>query len=128
MSNTPLSIEEVEQSFSVWRKNKTGNPPIPDDLWDQVSLLLKTHRRSKVFKRLRLTIQQARDKGILPIESSTNVPDKNTFIQIPMPQPTMQVIAPPKANTLTIQRGDKQLCLSHPSDEQIHFIITTLLR
>ena len=127
MSNTTLTIEEVEQAFTTWRNNKTGHPPIPDILWDHVALLLKTHRRGEVLRRLRLTTQQVRDKGLLSIEPGSALQAQHTFIQIPLPQPAIQTITP-KATSLTIQRGDTQLCLNHPSDEQIHLIISTLLR
>lgn len=128
MSNTPLTIEEVEQAFLVWRNNKRGNPTIPDNLWDQVALLLKTHRRSEVLRRLRLTIQQARDKGVISSEQPLNVDStQNTFIQIPSSPSTIHPITQRTAS-LTIQRGDTQMCLNYPSDLQIQLIINTLLR
>lgn len=128
MSNTPLTIEEVEQAFLVWRNNKVGNPTIPDNLWDQVALLLKTHRRSEVLRRLRLTIQQARDKGVISSEQPLNVDStQNTFIQIPSSPSTIHPITQ-RTTSLTIQRGDTQMCLNYPSDLQIQLIINTLLR
>jgi hypothetical protein len=128
MLNTKLSIEEVEQAFLVWRNNKVGHQPIPDNLWDQVAQLLKTHRRAEVLRRLRVSTQQARDKGIIPSTQCSDVGCvQNTFVQIPVPQPTIQPITQ-RTSSLTIQRGDTQLCLNHPSDEQIHLIINTLLR
>jgi hypothetical protein len=127
MTHPVLTIEEVEQAFLTWRNNKKGNPSIPDNLWEQVALLLKTYRRGEVLRRLGLTMQQIRDNGRIFIEQDSDIQAPNKFINIPMPQPMMQTMTQ-KSSSLTIQRGDTQLCLSCPSDEQIHLIITALLR
>jgi len=84
MNHSTLTIEEVEQAFTDWRTNKSGNPPIPEGLWDQVKILLSTYRRGEVLRRLRLTIQQARDKGIVSVEQYHGTETANPFIQIPL--------------------------------------------
>ena len=127
MNHPTLTIEEVEQAFTDWRTNKNGNPPIPEDLWDQVKILLSTHRRGEVLRRLRLTTQQARDKGIISVEQYQGIETANSFIQIPYVPPTIETPSPPR-NGLTLTRGDMHFSLEHPSDEQVQFIINTLLR
>lgn len=127
MNQLELTLEEVEQGFSNWRYNRSGNESIPNDLWEQVKILLTTYRRGEIMRRLKLTTQQFKNKGLIPIKQSEALEMTHSFIQIPSLPPTIGSITQ-KTTTLTIQRGDTQMCLNHPSDEQIHLIINTFLR
>lgn len=128
MTRLELTLEEVEQEFSNWRYNRSGNESIPNYLWDQVKILLTTYRRGELMRRLTLTTQQFKNKGLIPpIKQGEDVEISHFFIQIPSLPLTVDQMTE-KITSLTIQRGDTQMCLTHPSDEQIHLIINTLLR
>lgn len=127
MNQLDLTLEEVEQEFSNWRYNRSGNESIPNYLWEQVKILLTTYRRGELMQRLKLTTQQFKDKGLLSIKQDEDPEITHSFIQIPSLPSTVDSITQ-KITSLTIQRGDTQMCLNHPSDEQIQLIINTLLR
>ena len=127
MSTHTLSIEEVEREFSNWRSNKSGKLQIPEALCDQIKILLKSHQHSKVLRRLGLSMQQARNKGLLPSASAAESHPSSPFVKVPMiQQPIYSVVN--ESATLTVQRGDTRFSLSYPSNEQIQLIIDTLLR
>ena len=128
MNQTELTLEEVKESFSNWRYNRRGGEGIPNHLWEQVKILLTTHQRGELMRHLKLTTQQFREKGLIPAMQDNNVEVSHSFIQIPFPHPTVLERQVENKSRLTIQRGDTQLCLNQPSDDQIQFIITTLLR
>ena len=125
MSSHTLTIEEVESEFSIWRGSKKGRS-IPEALCKQVKILLASYHHNKVLKRLGLTLQQARDKDLLPSTKPVESHLPTTFIKIPMVQPAIHVNS--AAASLTLQRGDTQLSLNSPSDEQLQLIINTLFR
>lgn len=127
MDQPDLTLEEVEQEFSNWRYNRSGNESIPNYLWEQVKILLTTYRRGEIMRRLKLTTQQFKDKGLIPINQDEDAGMTHSFIQIPG-LPSVADSMTQKITSLTIQRGDTQMCLNHPSNEQIHLIINTLLR
>jgi hypothetical protein len=127
MSIHTLSIEEVEKEFSSWRDNKNGRIQIPEALCEQIKILLKSHQHSKVLRRLGLSMQQAKNKGLLPIADETESLPSSPFVKVPMTkQPICSVVN--EGTTLTLQRGDTKLSLGCPSNEQIQLIINTLLR
>lgn len=128
MNQTELTLEEVKESFSNWRYNRRGGEGIPNHLWEQVKILLTTHQRGELMRHLKLTTQQFREKGLIPAMQDNNVEVSHSFIQIPFSHPTVLERQVANKSRLTIQRGDTQLCLNQPSDDQIQFIITTLLR
>lgn len=127
MSTHALSIEEVEREFANWRSNKNGQLQIPEVLCDQIKILLKSHQHSKVLRRFGLSMQQARNKGLLSSVDSPSSHPSSPFVKVPMmQQPVYSVVN--ESTTLTVQRGDTKFSLSHPSNEQIQLIINTLLR
>ena len=128
MNQTELTLEEVKESFSNWRYNRRGGEGIPNHLWEQVKILLTTYQRGEIMRHLKLTTHQFREKGLIPAMQDNNVEVSHSFIQIPFPHPTVLERQVENKSRLTIQRGDTQLCLNQPSDDQIQFIITTLLR
>jgi len=127
MTNNVLSIEEVATQFATWRSNKQGNESIPEYLWDQVKILLKSNTRRNVLHRLGLSTKQARDKGVLPLPATDNS-TINTFIKIPMTSEVINTARSPQPASVTITRGDTQCTFSHPSNEQLQLIINTFLR
>lgn len=127
MNQTELTLEEVKESFSNWRYNRRGNEGIPNHLWEQVKILLTTYQRSEIMRHLKLTTYQFREKGLIPAKQD-NVEISHSFIQIPFSNSTALETQVENQGRLTIQRGDTQLCLNQPSDEQIQLIINTLLR
>ena len=126
MLTPKLTIEEVEQAFAVWRSTKKRTSPIPDALCSQIKVLLKSYPPSKVFSRLGLSKQQARNKGLLPQSSSPSAITKNHFIPLPTPQQiSLNNISQP--GSVTIARGGTQLCLSNISDEQLRLVVGVFL-
>lgn len=128
MNLTELTLEEVKESFSNWRYNRRGGEGIPNHLWEQVKLLLTTHQRGEIMRHLKLTTQQFREKGLIPAKQANTVDVSPSFIQIPFPHPTVLEKQVENNSRLTVQRGDTQLCLNQPSDEQIELIINIILR
>jgi hypothetical protein len=129
MLTSTLTIEEVEREFAIWRSNKKGHV-IPESLSHKVKILLKSGKHSEVLRRLGLSMQQARNKGLLPSPNvSEHLPQNSpdSFIKFPMTQPLINAVAS-GSSSLTLQRGDVQLSLNHPSHEQIQLIINTFLR
>lgn len=133
MPTSTLTIEQVEAEFAVWRSTKKFNSPtpIPEALCNHVRVLLQTDKRAEVLRRCGLTLQQARNKGLLgltaPAHSSPEAKELNPFVKIPVIHSTIHSI-PQRVMNLNLRCGDKHLSLDNPSDEQIQFIITTLLR
>lgn len=128
MKESELTLEEVKESFSNWRYNRRGNEGIPNHLWEKVKILLVTYQRGELMRHLKLTTQQFREKGLIPPQDNNNEEASHSFVQIPLAQPLSLEIQVERCNRLTIHRGDTQLCLNQPSDEQIQNIINTLLR
>jgi len=128
-SLTPLTLEAVEKQFSDWRANKQGDKKIPQSLWDQVNKLSDMYNLSLVLRRLKISTQQARDKGIFPkplLNLDIDQKIAPPFIKIPMPAlaaPTATIIP-----TITLQRAEMTLSLHHPTDGQIHLFINMLMR
>ena len=128
MNEPELTLEEVVQSFSNWRFNRHGHESIPNYLWEQVKVLLKTHQRGELMRHLKLTTHQFREKGLISSPQNNAVEISHSFVQIPLTHPADLEKQATQHSRLTIQRGDTQICLNHPSDEQIQLIINTLLR
>lgn len=128
MSQTELTLEEVQESFSNWRYNRRGNEGIPNFLWEQVKILLTTYPRGKLMRHLKLTTQQFKDKGLIPFQQDNNIEALPTFVQVSVAHPADRDTQIELHNRLTVKRGDTQLYLNQPSDEQIRLIINTLLR
>lgn len=127
MINKPeLTLAEVKQSFSHWRFNRRGNESIPDDLWEQVKILLLTYSRGEIMRHLGLTTQQFRERGLISSVQDNTIEIAPTFVQIPSIHPVS--IKNPVESILTIQRGDTQINLNHPTNEQIQLVINALLR
>ena len=130
MMNHVLTIENVERSFANWRANKKQQPNIPDALWAQVKILLKSNARSDILKRLGVTLKQARRKGVLA-DACNALTSSNTFVQIPITQAALPIEVQSITsitNNLTIQCGELQMCLTSPSSEQLQLIINTFMR
>jgi hypothetical protein len=128
MNSSTLTIEEVEADFAAWRVSKKLNSPtpIPEALCNQVRVLLQTYPRAEVLRRCGVTLQQARNKGLLTLTPAVTIPENKEltpFVKIPMIQSV-----PLKAIILTLRCGDAHLSLDNPSNEQVQFIITTMLR
>lgn len=131
MITQDLTIEEVEAEFTVWRSTKKFRSPIPipQSLCQQVQRLLQIYPQKEVLRRCGLTLQQARNKGLLP--SSFLAPtslahgknEPNPFVKISMPYSS-----PQKATILNLHCSNKHLSLENPTDEQVQFIIDALLR
>lgn len=150
MTKSPLTIEAVEEQFTIWRNSKKGHPAIPAELCSHVQSLLQFYPHPLVLRRLGLTIQQARNKGLLLASTTTaatcttNTATKidnsqsiqtPSFVQVTMPSSITNVaamqhkigVALPKTATLTLQRGDAQLSLTAASESQIQLIIQAFL-
>lgn len=129
MNEQELTLNEVQESFSNWRYNRRGNEGIPNHLWEQVKILLARYQRGEIMRHLKLTTHQFREKGLIPINQDTNnIESSPSFVKIPLAHPPILETQIEGHNKLTIQRGDTQLYLDQPSDEQIQLIISTLLR
>ena len=126
MSIRTLTINQVEKAFTIWRSNKDGKRTIPDKSWNQVKTLINSHGASPVLKQLGISWEQARNKGLIPSKSAVNSVKKckahSPFIKIPQVLPTAHDRHP----QLTFQRGDAQLLLNDPSNEQIQLFISML--
>ena len=126
MSTRTLTIDQVEKAFAIWRGNKNGKRAIPDNLWGKVKALINLQGASPVLKRLRISWEQARNKGLIPTKSVGSASKKrkvaSPFIKIPQALPTAHDRRP----QLTFQRGDAQLLLNDPSNEQIQLFIDML--
>jgi hypothetical protein len=129
MKQAELTLEEVKESFSNWRYNRRGGEGIPNYLWEQVKILLTTHERVELMRHLKLTTHQFREKGLIPAkEDNNNIEASHSFVQIPFPHSSVLERQVESKSRLTIQRGDTQLCLTQPSDDQVQLIINMLLR
>jgi len=126
MPTRTLTLDQVDKALTIWRDNKNGKRTIPDKLWDKVKVLINLHGASPVLKRLGISWKQARRKGLIPTESAVGVLKKRTvtspFIKIAQSLPTAHDRRP----QLTFQRGDAQLLLNDPSNEQIQLFIDML--
>jgi len=120
MSQAELTLEEVTTSLNNWRFNRRGNESIPNHLWEQIKILLSTYSRGELMRHLRLTTQQFREKGLGPMAQKNSTEISHTFVQIPSAHTASM------KSRLTIQRGDTQIYLEHPSDSQIQLILNSL--
>jgi hypothetical protein len=128
MISPTLTIEAVKADFALWRSSKKFNSPtpIPEPLCNQVRVLLQTYPRAEVLRRCGVTLQQARNKGLLPLTPDNSIPENKqltSFVKIPLIQST-----PLSTITLNLRCGDAHLSLDNPSNEQVQLIITTMLR
>jgi len=125
MTTRTLTIDQVEKAFTIWRGNKDGKRTIPDKLWGQVKALINSHGASPVLKRLGISWEQARNKGLIPTKSASGGLKKrkapSPFIRIPQALPTHD-----RRPQLTFQRGENQLSMNDPSNEQIQLFIEML--
>jgi hypothetical protein len=125
MSTRTLTIDQVEKIFTTWRHNKNGGHTIPDKLWVKVKALINSYGPSPVLKRLGISWKQARNKGLIPTKSACSVLKKrkapSPFIKIPQ-----AITAHDKRPQLSFQRGEAQLILNDPSNEQIQLFIDML--
>jgi hypothetical protein len=126
MSTRTLTLDQVEKAFAIWRNNKNGKRTIPDKLWGDVKALINLQGVSPVLKRLKISWEQARNKGLIPTKyadgASKNRKAASPFIKISQVLPTAHDRRP----QLTFQRGDAQLLLNDPSNEQIQLFINML--
>lgn len=126
MSTRTLTIDQVEKVFAIWRGNKNGKREIPDKLWGKVKALINSHGASPVLKQLGISWKQARNKGLVPTKSASGVLKKrkapSPFVRIPQALPAAHDRRP----QLTFQRGEAQLLLNDPSNEQIQLFIDML--
>jgi len=122
MTESILTLEEVQAEFTVWRNNKEGHCPIPDELWHKVGHLLKTHPRARVLRALKLTTQQARSKGIIPPKIK---PEVVTFVKVPNME--SMISAPTCDLLLSSRRGDRQLSMKNVSIDHVKLIIDRFL-
>jgi hypothetical protein len=125
MTTRTLTIDQVEKVFAIWRDNKNGKHTIPDKLWDKVKVLINSHGASQVLKRLGISWKQARNKGLVPTKSASVVLKRrkapSPFIRIPQALPTLD-----RRPQLTFSRGEAQLSLNDPTNEQILLFIDIL--
>jgi hypothetical protein len=125
---TPLTLEAVEQEFLDWRAVKKGGEKIPERLWEQIRILLKHYKRSLVLKRLGVTIQQAREQGMVLSAPKSIITKKSVapFIEIPL----SGILPKPSAHTpmVTLKRGELVLSLEHPTEAQLHLLINTVVK
>lgn len=123
-----LTLETVEQEFSNWRATKKGGEKIPEYLWEQIRILLKHHKRSLVFKRLGVTIQQAREQGLV-LSSLQSIRSKEIitpFIEIPLSKVGSQFTT--HIPVVTLKRGELMLSLEYPTEAQLHLLINTVVK
>ena len=87
------ALEQAQQLFATWRKNKTGRPRIPDNLWHTAADLHITQRITinKVARSLRLNHTALREKlGDCTYPAEVNPPandESNMFIEVtPRPE------------------------------------------
>jgi len=85
------ALEKAQQLFANWRKNKTGRPGIPDNLWRTATDLYNTQGMTinKIARGLRLNYTALKDKiGELThptaIDSSANE-ESTMFIEVAPP-------------------------------------------
>lgn len=129
MYKPTLTIEEVEAEFATWRSGKKFNSPapIPENLCNQIRVLLQRFPQTEVLRRCGVTLQQARNKGLIPLLSNNNptsqTQELTSFVKIPMMHSTAQ-----RTVMLNLHCGDAHLSLDNPSDEQVQFVITSMLR
>lgn len=123
MSTQTLTIDQVEKTLTIWRGNKNGERIIPDKLWDEIKVLINLHGSSPVLKRLGISWEQARRKGLIATKPADTILKKrktpSPFIKISHAIPTPHDRRP----QLIFQRGEAQLLLSDPSNEQIQLFI-----
>jgi hypothetical protein len=123
-----LTIDQVKEEFSAWRRNKNGQDKIPEELWRQVKILLKLYRHNEVLRQLKITKEQARNKKLLPSANTSGCLEKHTtsdpFVKIANTQPNVNSVT---ATTITLHRGEAQLLLSNPSDEQIQWLVNAFM-
>ena len=121
MTVTQLTIEGVEQEFEQWRLKKQPREKIPGYLWDMVQQLMKLYPPSRIIKRLSLSVNQMRRKGLLPLSHA--LPKESTpFVNVKLP--SLLSTSP----QLVIQRADgTQLSWTNLSDEQCILSIKAFL-
>lgn len=144
--NEALTIEAVEGQFAKWRATKQAHEAIPDSLWEQIGILLKSYRTGEILLRLRLCHSQLKAKGLIPSANKQRLlAPTNTFVEVP-PSPTLMTLptstpqpmlvttsvtsATPTPSvptpSLTLTRGEVTLTLSQPTDAHVHTIMACL--
>lgn len=126
MNEAEFTLAEVKQSFNNWRFNRRSNESIPDFLWNQVKILLSTYSRGELMRHLRLTTLQFREKGLISTAQDNDTAILPEFVQIPLTDSLS--IENQTESKLSIQHGNTQICLHHPTNEQIQLIMNAILR
>lgn len=112
MPNTILNLESVHTAFMKWRKTKRSGEHIPAELWQQVEQLLGHYSRGTIQRKLHITTDQMRKRGLAPAKMTIQSPKKRkpTITQSPafvsMAPAAYSDIHVANGNTVELVRGD----------------------
>ena len=81
-----LTLEQVKERFSLWRKTRAKRSKIPEELWEAVSRLIKEQRYAsrQVAVELGLNYQQMQSKVGNAPEQKCLSPQAPDFIKVPL--------------------------------------------
>lgn len=128
MKKLSLTLEIAEKQFSDWRAQKKPGENIPDWLWAIVKQLIPHYKIGQITTRLRLSIKQLRQKGLLPNKLSPSIKRQlQSFCQVEL-LPNSTAIDPNTKNVLVLERSDElKLSVVSPTEAQLNLLITQFL-
>lgn len=99
-----FNLEQVGIAFDNWRNssNRTGKSPIPESLWEMLSVIYHHYPRNKICQRLALSSSQLKRRGY-----TSDEPDGADFIEGESSSPMFVDISPDNAPNLATPDKNK---------------------
>ena len=79
--NASPTLEDVNKSFTLWRKERVKRERIPDALWQQVHHLTKTYKITTIATALGLNYQDMQNQ-LNKRFGSSSLNDPLTFVEV----------------------------------------------
>lgn len=131
MRDIELTLENVAQDFSNWRKTKRSKgETTPAHLWEKVRELvrLKKYSQTTILTALKLSHRQLKIMKLVdPMMPSSQAKNKQEgFVEISAKNTSKSLLAGTPA--LFIRRREAMLSLQNPTQEQIQQAIEAFVR
>lgn len=99
-----FNLEQVGIAFDNWRNSssRAGKSPIPESLWEMVSVIYHHYPRNKICQRLGLSSSQLKRRGY-----ASDEPDGADFIEGESSSPMFVDISPDNAPGLATPDNNK---------------------
>ena len=105
MAHGNFNLEEVGIAFDNWRNssNRAGKSPIPESLWEMVSVIYHHYPRNKICQRLGVSSTQLKRRGY-----SSDEPDGADFIGCESSSPVFVDISPENVPSVATPDNNKE--------------------